>query len=74
MPAYGPISRRGLIAGLRRLGWSGPFAGGGKHPEYMTHGARQVRLPNPHRGDIGVHLLGRILAQAGITRDEWDQA
>ena len=33
-----------------------------------------MRLPNPHRGDIGVNLLGRILAQTGISRDEWEQA
>jgi hypothetical protein len=33
-----------------------------------------VRIPNPHRGDIGVALLTRILRQAGISRDEWEQA
>jgi hypothetical protein len=32
-----------------------------------------VRIPNPHRGDIGVVLLTRILRQAGITRDEWER-
>jgi hypothetical protein len=56
------------------LGWDGPFVGGGKHPQYMTKGERQLRLPNPHRGDIGVNLLARILAQAGIGRDEWESA
>jgi hypothetical protein len=40
----------------------------------MTKGDRQLRLPNPHRGVIGVNLLGRILAQAGISRDEWEGA
>ncbi|MDP9372911.1 MAG: type II toxin-antitoxin system HicA family toxin [Chloroflexota bacterium] len=74
MPVYGPISRRELITTLRRLGWDGPYTGSGKHPQYMTKGNRQLRLPNPHRGDIGVHLLGRILSQAGISRDEWEQA
>ena len=74
MPTFGPIHHREPIATLRRLGWDGPFAGGGKHPLFMTRGERQLRLPNPHRGDIGVHLLGRILAQAGISREEWEQA
>ena len=25
MPVYGPVSRRELIATLRRLGWDGPY-------------------------------------------------
>lgn len=74
MPAFGPISHRELVATLRKLGWDGPFIGGGKHPHYMTNGDRQLRLPNPHRGDIGVNLLGRILAQAGISREDWESA
>jgi hypothetical protein len=32
-----------------------------------------VRIPNPHRGDIGVELLTRLLRQAGVRRDEWEQ-
>jgi len=71
MPTYGPISRRDLIRGLRDLGFTGPFTGTGKHPEYMTRGERLLRLPNPHRGDIGTNLLARLLDQGGITRDEW---
>lgn len=30
MPAWDPTKRRDLVAGLRRLGFSGPFSGG-KH-------------------------------------------
>ena len=74
MPTFGPLSRRELVAALRQLGWDGPFSGGGKHPQYMTKGERQLRLPNPHRGDIGVNLVGRILVQAGISREEWEGA
>ena len=29
-------------------------------------------LPNPHRGEVSVDLLARILRQAGITREEWE--
>ena len=74
MPAFGPISHRELIAALRRLGWDGPYSAGGKHPLYRTKDERELRLPNPHRGDIGVNLLSRILEQAGVSRSEWEQA
>jgi hypothetical protein len=74
MPTFGPISRRELIRALRRLGFEGPYTGTGRHPEYMIRGERLVRLPNPHAGDIGVNLLGRILAHAGVTRVEWESA
>lgn len=30
-----------------------------------------LTLPNPHRREIGVDLLKRILNQAGISRDAW---
>ncbi len=73
MPSFGPISRRDLIAGLRALGFSGPYAGG--NHQYMRCGGlagRRVALPNPHQGDIGRGLLARILREAGVTRDEWE--
>jgi predicted RNA binding protein YcfA (HicA-like mRNA interferase family) len=70
MPVFGPIKRRDLIRGLQQLGYHGPLSGG-KH-EYLIKGTRKVFIPNPHSGDIGQHLLARILAQADVTRDEWD--
>jgi predicted RNA binding protein YcfA (HicA-like mRNA interferase family) len=70
MPPMGPISRGKLIRSLRKLDFRGPFSGG-KH-EVMQKGTNKVVLPNPHEGDIGVGLLARILRQAGITRDEWE--
>ena len=30
------------------------------------------RIPNPHQGDIGKELLARILRQAKISKDEWE--
>lgn len=72
MPHYGPTSRRKLIEGLRALGFDGPYTGTGDHPEFMVKGTLQIKLPNPHRGDIGRPLLGAILKQAGITREEWE--
>lgn len=56
---------------MRRLGFEGPLEGG-KHP-YMIRDDVVVTIPNPHRSNIGVDLLQRILRRAGITRDEWQQ-
>lgn len=33
-----------------------------------------LTIPNPHRKEIGVDLLVRILKQAGISREEWLKA
>jgi predicted RNA binding protein YcfA (HicA-like mRNA interferase family) len=70
MPPFGPISRREFIQSLRRLGFSGPFAGG-RH-DIMLRGTQRVTVPNPHSGDIGRDFLGRILRQVGISREEWE--
>ena len=71
MPRVGPINRTDLIFCLRRLGFQGPRAGS-KH-SFMVRGTTAVRLPNPHRGDISVGLLTRLLRQAGISREEWEK-
>jgi predicted RNA binding protein YcfA (HicA-like mRNA interferase family) len=70
MPAFGPIRRRDLIVVLRKLGFSGPFSGG-RH-EFMRRADLVLTIPNPHRGDIGRDLLGRILRQAGISKSTWE--
>jgi predicted RNA binding protein YcfA (HicA-like mRNA interferase family) len=71
MPAFGPVKRRELIQCLRRLGFEGPYAGG-KH-QFMIRVQVTIHIPNPHQGDIGRELLARILRQAGITREQWEQ-
>jgi hypothetical protein len=38
----------------------------------MRRGTREVRIPNPHRGDTDVSLLRRILKQADISEDDWN--
>ena len=66
-------SRREFVRKLRNLGYAGPFAGG-KH-EYMTKkSASAVRVPNPHQSDITIDLLKRILQNAGIKQQEWENA
>ena len=71
MPRLGPISRNELVRGLRRLGFEGPYSGG-RH-QFMVREEVSVRLPNPHRADVGVELLLRVLRQAGIGRAEWEE-
>ena len=71
MPHWGPLSRRDLIRALRDLGFDGPCSGG-RH-QFMVRGDLVLTVPNPHRGDIGVGLLARILVQAGVSREEWER-
>ena len=57
------------MARLKALGFSGPYTGG-RH-QFMVRGSIRLVLPNPHRGEIGVDLLKRILRQAAIEEEEW---
>lgn len=69
MPRLTATTHSELIAGLRSHGFEGPYAGG-KH-RFMISGELRLTIPNPHRGEIGAEPLGRILKQAGITREQW---
>lgn len=71
MPTFGPIKRKELIHYLRQLGFSGPYSGG-KH-QFMRKGQLRVRIPNPHKRDIGTNLLMRILREAEIDREQWEK-
>jgi hypothetical protein len=46
---------------------------GADRNDFMVRGDVTLRLPNPHRGDIGKGLLARLLRQAAITKEEWEQ-
>jgi predicted RNA binding protein YcfA (HicA-like mRNA interferase family) len=72
MSKLSPVSWRELVKRLRRLGLDGPFPGG-RHP-YMVREDLVLYIPHPHRDDISVDLLFRILEQAGISREEWLKA
>jgi predicted RNA binding protein YcfA (HicA-like mRNA interferase family) len=71
VPRFGSISRKELIRYLRQLGFEGPYSGG-KH-QFMSKGNLTLRIPNPYQADIGKELLIRVLRQAGIRKDEWEQ-
>jgi predicted RNA binding protein YcfA (HicA-like mRNA interferase family) len=71
MPPFGPISRADLIRALRRAGFT-VMVSGSRH-QGMRRGTLTVRVPNPHRGDIGRDLLAEILRQARISKEEWEK-
>ena len=64
-----PTSWPNLVKKLKQFGFDGPYRGG-KHP-YMVKGDLVLTLPNPHRKEISVDLLVRILRQANIDKDRW---
>ncbi len=64
-----PTSWSNLVKKLKQFGFDGPYRGG-KHP-YMVKGDLVLTLPNPHRKEISVDLLVRILRQADIDRNRW---
>jgi len=71
MPPFGPIKRKDLIRYFKKFGFEGPYSGG-KH-QFMIKEEVTIRIPNPHQGDIGRELLSRILRQAKINREKWEE-
>ena len=70
MPPFKPVKRKGLIKALKEAGFEGPYTGG-RH-EFLVKGQLRLTLPNPHQGEISKDLLARILRQANLTREEWE--
>jgi predicted RNA binding protein YcfA (HicA-like mRNA interferase family) len=64
-----PVSRGELIRRLKKLGFEGPYPGR-PHP-YMKKGSLVLTIPNPHREDISVDLISKILKRGKIDREEW---
>jgi len=69
MPKLSPVSFNELVRRLKKFGFGGPY-GGGRHL-YMIKRDLRLTVPNPHRKEIGVDLLMRVLKQAIITKEEW---
>jgi len=69
MPRLTPVKHDNLVKRLRKFNFSGPYPGG-KHL-FMIKDDIRLTIPNPHRKEIGVALLKRILKQAGISTKEW---
>ena len=64
-----PVSRADLIKRLKKIGFEGPYPG--SDHDYMVRGDSFVRIPNPHKREIGVNLLSEILREGRISREEW---
>ena len=69
MAKIAPVAWAEFIKGLRKFDFDGPFQGG-KHP-YMVKDDIVLTIPNPHKREISVDLVIRIIKQAGITREQW---
>ena len=39
----------------------------------MVRGDLVFTIPNPHRGDVSVGLLAKILTHAGVSREDWER-
>jgi predicted RNA binding protein YcfA (HicA-like mRNA interferase family) len=72
MSELNPVSRRELVRKLKSLGFDGPHPGG-RH-EWMRRGSVRITVPNPHAGDVDPGLIRRILRQADLSVDEWNEA
>ncbi len=71
MPRLGPIKRKDLVYYPKKVGFEGPFSGG-KH-QFMIKGDLSITVPNPHKGDIGLDFLVKILRQAKVSKEEWEK-
>ncbi len=69
MTKLSPVTYKDLVSRLKSFGFEGPYSGG-KHL-YMMKSDLRLTIPNPHKKEISVDLLVRILIQAGIPREEW---
>jgi predicted RNA binding protein YcfA (HicA-like mRNA interferase family) len=68
-----PIKHKEMLRRFRALGWQGPFQRG-VHP-FVLKGDLRITIPNPHRGgEIDWSLMKRILQQADISTDDWENA
>ncbi len=39
----------------------------------MTRGRLKLFLPNPHGGELSTGLVTRLLREAGVSEEEWEQ-
>ncbi len=71
MPKLMPLKANEVMRKLRALGYDGPIPGG-RHV-HMVHHVQKKVIPIPTHGnkDIGVGLLRKIIRDAGVTVEEW---
>jgi predicted RNA binding protein YcfA (HicA-like mRNA interferase family) len=69
MEKLNPVKHSEFVRRLKKFGLNGPYTGG-KHL-YMLKDDLRLTIPNPHKKEIGVDLMMKILKQAGIVNDDW---
>jgi predicted RNA binding protein YcfA (HicA-like mRNA interferase family) len=69
MAKLSPISFKELVKKLKKYGYQGPYSGG-KHL-YMIKENIRLTMPNPHKKDISVDLILKILKHVKISKKEW---
>lgn len=69
------MSWREIVRRFRNLGFDGPIYRKSKadHP-FMVKGSLKAKIPNKHGKDIDGALIDRVIKQAGISKDEWNEA
>jgi predicted RNA binding protein YcfA (HicA-like mRNA interferase family) len=72
MGRLAPVSHRALVTRLEKLGFAAPYSGG-KHL-IMVKCSLCLVIPNVHGPKIGPDLLSRILRQAEISGEDWEEA
>ena len=65
-----PIKHRELVRRFQKLGWQGPYQRG-KHP-FLVKDSHRLTIPNPHDGEVDWSLMKRILKQADVTPQQWE--
>ncbi len=69
MAGLNPVSLTEFVKRLKKFGFDGPYSGG-KHL-YMIKNNLRLTIPNPHKKEIGIDLLTRLIKQAGIEKEKW---
>jgi predicted RNA binding protein YcfA (HicA-like mRNA interferase family) len=71
MPKLTPLKANEVMRKLRALGYDGPIYGG-RHA-HRVHHVRKKIIPIPTHGnkDIGVGLLRKIIREANVSVEKW---
>ena len=70
----GAIAWREMVAKLKTLGFDGPHKKGRGPHSFMRRGNFKLRIPNRHGSAISGPLVDRLLDQAGISLEDWENA
>ena len=68
----GPISRREFFRKLRTFDFDGPHTR--KNHPFMRKDKFKLTVPNKHGPDIDGQMVDKILKQADIELDKWNDA